>query len=217
MYAAPVDGMHTAARRSPVRPRRRTLALALLVSMLSLPAAVWVLLPIGRAFTPVPAVHAADAIVVLGGEWPLRMQRAIELYRRGLAPEIWLTGENHGVSLTASSVKLAREAGIPAGAIRVLTSANTWEDGQVAATLAKHEHLRSLLLVTSWYHSRRAICVMERQLGGTSVTLYYDSVPNPGYGADDWWQDPAGWVHVAREMLALAMYRLWYGTAVWNC
>jgi uncharacterized SAM-binding protein YcdF (DUF218 family) len=187
------------------------------VAALAMAAGVMVVSRIGQGLAARPDVQPADAIVVLGGEWPNRIERGVALFRRGLAPAIWITGGGHATSPAALSVALARRAGVPADAIHVLTSTNTWEDGGVAAARAAEAHARSVLLVTNWYHSRRALCVMRRQFSGSGVSLHLDTVPNARYDAGSWWRHAGGWFRVSRELAAFGWYWIRYGLPPWEC
>jgi uncharacterized SAM-binding protein YcdF (DUF218 family) len=154
---------------------------------------------------------------VLGGEWPKRMQRGIALFHQGLAPQIWITGDPSFVRSASLSVDLARREGVPADAIRVLPSDSTWEDGGAAAALAARQGVRSVLFVTSWYHSRRALCVMKQRFSSSGVALYHDTVPNRPDEAASWWQHRRGWYRVAHEVAAFTWYWIRYGLAPWEC
>lgn len=166
----------------------------------------------------VPAqIHPADAIVVLGGEWPNRIDRGIALYQQGLAPLIWITGDGSGTGNPAKSAERARREGVPADAIQVLLSTSTWEDGGAAAALAARRDVHSVLVVTSWYHSRRALCVMQRRFAGSRVALYHDEVGSWQYGTASWWQYLVGWYRVAREVAALGWYWMHHDLNPWSC
>jgi DUF218 domain len=218
--AAAVDSLRGGARApAPVTSTRwrRGLLGGLGTAALLVATAVVVVYRVGQTLSAPAVIHPADAIVVLGGEWPNRIQRGIALFRRGLAPEIWVTGDGGGAGNPAQSVKLARRESVPADAIRVLPSNSTWEDGGAAAALAARRDVRSVLVVTSWYHSRRALCVMQHRFAGTGIALYHDTVPNWQYGADSWWQHLGGWYRVAREVVAFAWYWVHHDLSPWEC
>lgn len=210
------DGVRAPAPAHSARWSRRLLA-GLGVAALLAASAVAVVSRIGQVLGAAPLAHPADAIVVLGGEWPNRIERGIALFQRGLAPEIWITGEGSGAGNPARSAELARRQGVPADAIRVLLSNSTWEDGGAASALAAQRGVQSLLFVTSWYHSRRALCVMERRFAGSGVALYHDEVGNWRYGGYAWWQYLVGWYRVAREIAAFGWYWIHHDLSPWDC
>jgi len=161
-----------------------------------------------------------DAIVVLGGEQQ-RSLHGIALYKQGLAPELWLTGDEMLPGETISSAQvdaqLAIKQGVPAEVIHLLPTANTWEDGRAISAFAAQRHVRSILVVTSWPHSRRALCVIQRWLAGSGVRIYYDASPASDYGPDDWWQRENGRIEVLDELVKIGFYWWRYGLPPWSC
>jgi uncharacterized SAM-binding protein YcdF (DUF218 family) len=169
---------------------------------------------IGRWLAYPPDQRRAEAIVVLGGREE-RADHAIDLYRQGLAPELWITGDKpppRDLTSFASRMRSrAIAAGVPPSAIQVLRSESTWEDGRAIAALAGAREVDSLLVVTSWTHSRRAMCVIQHQIPAGAVQVSYDSPPNPGHGPEWWWQSPDARNQVLMELIKLGGYALRYG------
>ena len=101
---------------------------------------------------------SADVLVVLGGGSHERPMRAVELFRQHAAPRIILTGEgddafNRHVLLTN---------GVPASVIQIENkSETTQENARFTIKLLRAENVHSAILVTSWYHSRRALKTFE--------------------------------------------------------
>lgn len=96
----------------------------------------------------------ADAIVVLGGGSYERPQRAVELFREKAAPKIILTGAGDN----NSNRRLLIKGGVPAAAIeQELASNTTRENAMFTIPLLRKEGVHKVILVTSWYHSRRAL------------------------------------------------------------
>lgn len=162
----------------------------------------------------------ADAIVDLGNS-TTRADYAAELYRRGLAPQVWHTGDTPSTSQQPSTAQaMARRAmkrGVPAQATLVLASTSTWEDGQ-AIVAATHEHnVHSIIVVTDWYHSRRALCIIRQQLAGSDVVVFYAAPPNPAYGPESWWLNPYSRAAVLGEFLKFAAYWPLHGLDLRQC
>jgi uncharacterized SAM-binding protein YcdF (DUF218 family) len=157
--------------------------------------------------------QAADAIAVYGGAQD-RTIYGSDLYRRGFAPELWHTGYADD---RRAVVALLVKQRLPPQAIRYLASDSTWEDTRVVADLARRRHLRHILIVTSWYHSRRAMCVVNRQLAGSGIEVSYDAPPGQAGGPDDWWKYAPSRRHVLRELVKLPYYWLRYSVTFWNC
>jgi len=174
---------------------------------------------IAHWLNPPGSPQAADAIVVLGGDLPMRVLRGYELYQQGLAPELWISAEvprPGTASMAEEAAAIVRRRGVPDGAIRLTTpTTSTWEEGQEIAALAKERAVHRLLLVTSWYHGRRALCVFRRHLAGSGISVSY--VPASWYDSNTWWGHRDGWAGMFRELAALGFYWLRHGLAPWNC
>ncbi len=191
------------------------LALTLLVS-----SPFW-LPPIGRwVALSAQDVRHADAIVVLGGA-VVRTNHGMRLYEQGVAPLIWHTGWVYGDSANPASEQLAtrigREHTIPDEALTLVTTYSTWEDGAAVAELVQEQGADQLVVVTSWHHSRRALCVVRHHLRGSEVEVTFSSARVPPHDPNDWWQHPAMRRLVLEELAKLAYYGLRYGLPVWEC
>jgi len=164
----------------------------------------------------------ADAIVVLGGGWPERMLYGVTLYRQGWAPELWFTG-NLPIPATSSftAEQLVRDFAsaqdVPGTAIRLLPTTNTWEDGREIATLARQEDVQSIIVVTDWHHSRRALCVIRKWLTGSNVTVFFSSPPILTSSPDNWWHYEEGLVAVTNELIKTGYYWWRYDMIPWQC
>ena len=195
--------------------------LALISTVLLLSAGRW-LSAIGHSLAYPESIAAADAIVVLAGGGPERLGRGVDLYNQGMAPELWYTG-NMPVAEMKSFLEgelgrqFAIDHGVPENSIRLLPTASTWEDGRGVAALARQEHVRRILIVTSWYHGRRAACVMRQQLAAIDMELSFASAPTSAYGADDWWRSEDGLVAVVNELIKLGFYWWQYNLLPWQC
>ena len=168
------------------------------------------------------SVAQADAIVVLGGAPNERLPVAIELFREGLAPELWYTGavEDSQAGDGTSAQRAAQRAqvmGVPSEAITLLASSSTWEDGQQIAATVTARDIRSILVVTDWYHGHRALCAIHHHLQGDGVQVYYQPVEPRGVGPDDWWLSAAGQSTVLREFYKNVYYWVHYGLSPGVC
>ena len=176
-----------------------TTLLALVAVRLALPQ-------IGQWLSLPDRVGRADAIVVLGGSSE-RTLRGIELYQQGAAPAFWQTGN----CATSPDCTLALQGGVPEYALQAPVTHSTWQDGAAIAELARKQNVRSILVVTDWYHARRALGVMQKQLAGSSVTIFYEFLPPQGFASKDWWRYPEGRDVVIGELIRIGYYWLRYG------
>jgi uncharacterized SAM-binding protein YcdF (DUF218 family) len=97
---------------------------------------------------------SADVIIVLGGGSHERPLRAAELFRQHAAPRIIITGAGDD----EINRLLLISNGVPASAIEIENkSMTTRENAEFSIKLLRAEKIHSAILVTSWYHSRRAL------------------------------------------------------------
>jgi uncharacterized SAM-binding protein YcdF (DUF218 family) len=125
------------------------------------------------------APEKADAIIILGASLrpddslpPLaeeRVRAGVELYRRGLAPVICVTGghcargHEHTVAEAEGMARWVRAAGVPEAALRIDRKATTTQENAArAAELLFPEGRRRVWLVTQPFHLRRALFYFRR-------------------------------------------------------
>jgi uncharacterized SAM-binding protein YcdF (DUF218 family) len=181
------------------------LALACATPLFIAAAGVWLAMPV--------TTQSAAAIAVNGGG-TTRTSHAIALYHQGLAPELWHTAYPVGAQHVTAAV--IAQGGVPPTAFRFLASANTWDDGRQIAAQLQSRQIQSVLLVTDWWHSRRALCALQAHLGGANVQVAFSPAPAP-VGPLGWWRDHETRSHVLRELVAIPYYTLRYGMWPFNC
>ncbi|MFH1476675.1 MAG: YdcF family protein [Verrucomicrobiota bacterium] len=180
----------------------------------------WWLPVLGRWLVMPPCEGQADAIVVLGGGGPERAVHGIQLYRQGVAPMLWFTGNRPVPEMTGfTDGQLARDmavrAGIPMNDIGLLNTSSTWEDGQQIAAGVKQKGLRRIVIVTNWYHSRRALAVIRRHLAGQSVQVYYSPPPTSTCCPDRCWSRDEWMIMIINEWIKIGLYTVKYKMAPW--
>jgi len=167
-----------------------------------------------------------DAIVVLSGSSTLleRAQHAARLYSEQRSQKILLTddGQQGGWSSAEQRnpyfyertlAELSRLE-VPSQSIEVLrpTVHSTWDEATLVNEYAKTHNLRSIVIVTSSYHSRRALWSFRTLFRGESTQLGVDPVetgiqtPPPA----TWWLHLKGWRMVPGEYIKFAYYRINY-------
>lgn len=200
----------------------RALCLVALFLAVWSPAA-WLL---ARALIVEAGIARADAIAVLSGSstFAERTRRAAELYREGRAPKIILTndGQQGHWSQTQQrnpfyferAADELRRAGVPADRIEVLPQviSNTYDEALLLRGQAMSRGLHSLLIVTSAYHSRRALWTLHKVFEGSGIEVGIETPP-PGQQTPlpaTWWLRPRGWRLVASEYPKMIYYHLRY-------
>jgi uncharacterized SAM-binding protein YcdF (DUF218 family) len=151
----------------------------------------------------VPMEHA-DALIVLGGEPLARPQEAARLYGEGMAPLVFVSGiGDHG-----ENRRILLHNGVPDTAIQVEPgSFSTFTNALFLRPILRAAHVRTAMIVTSPFHTRRALATFRMM------------IPNVSFGVTDasigWWSRPEGQGDVNRfaavEFLKTAEYWLFYG------
>src|SRR5207244_3606289 len=113
------------------------------------------LLAIAEAALRVPTlVGHADLIIVLGGDGPSRAAVASALFRSGQALRVLISGDGDCEDIRRILISDA----VPAAAIDVeCASRNTMENAEYSGAILRRMGVHRALLVTSWYHVRRAL------------------------------------------------------------
>ncbi|MBI1952770.1 MAG: YdcF family protein [Candidatus Omnitrophica bacterium] len=211
------DGMHKL-RASLLRSRRLlrwSAALVLLALFVFRTPLVWfVASPLRLAQSPQPA----DAIVIFGGGvgelgqpeegYQERAKQALELYQQGFAPRIFLVS---GFTWTFHEADLMRalltSLGVPRGAILIETRvSSTYEYVLRVRAVAQTSGWRSILLVTSPYHAKRADLVFRKN--APELKVVHQPVLRGRFYHRDGSVTPRQIRGIVHEFLALLAYRM---------
>ena len=168
----------------------------------------------------------ADAIIVLSGSaaYRERTRKAAELYAQGVSQHIFITndGEQGGWSKSEQrnprfyelEIRELTANGVLPEAISVLPGEVSGTDQEAKAMAAEIDArpIGSLLIVTSAYHTRRALRTFEKILGGRSIEIgiEYAPVNERAPKPETWWLGLRGWQTVGGEYIKSAVYWLSY-------
>jgi len=146
----------------------------------------------------------ADVLVLLGGGSHERSERTVELFKEHVAPRIIVSGYGD----CEINRHLLVSAGVPANVIEVENrSKTTKENAQFTIQLLREQKLKRVILVTSWYHSRRALACFRHD--APDIKFY----SRPSYFASaraDWAHNRIG-NRVRLEYVKLLGYWIRYG------
>jgi uncharacterized SAM-binding protein YcdF (DUF218 family) len=151
----------------------------------------------------------ADAALVLTGDLDFeRTDHAAKLARSGEARLLVLTGGMPFVGDSAESLRdRALADGVPAERIRLEnTSTDTWESLVAVRPILSEEHVKTLLLVSSPYHMRRASLAARRALPG--IRILCEPAPCSHWRPEGWWRSSFGRRIVVGEYVKLVYYVL---------
>jgi uncharacterized SAM-binding protein YcdF (DUF218 family) len=155
---------------------RIALSLAGLITALLLIAYLWP----ERALTIDDGLRQADVIVLLGGGSGERPTRAAELYRSNAAPKILVSGAGD----TDGNRLLLLNRGVPARAISLESNSRTTrENALLSIPLLRAAGARRVIVVTTWYHSRRALDCFRHY---APDLVFYSCPSYYGYARSEW-------------------------------
>jgi uncharacterized SAM-binding protein YcdF (DUF218 family) len=180
------------ARSLPFRARYWILALAAMAVAVVMTRGVW-LKPVGRWLVTDEGPARADVAVVLAGDYGgQRVLAAAALVRRGYAPAVLVSGADrlYGRPEAELAVEYAVSRGYPRQWFIPFQSQahNTLDEARAVLPELERRGARSFLLVTSDYHSGRAVRTYRRVLRARHSTIAMRSAAAP-----DLWREPHGW------------------------
>lgn len=189
--------------------------LLLLLFLLYLFKGVW-LQGISNLLTVAEDYAPSDVIIVLGGETlGERTTRAVELYHKGVAPRLLFSD---GTSLSWRTraidemVALAKKMEVPDQAIyREARSRSTYENAFYSKEILLKNHWNSAVVVTTYWHSKRAKMTFDHVFRGSGITLTYATAGDRLHPSlERWWDDSEKQQVVLTELAKLMIYWLKY-------
>jgi uncharacterized SAM-binding protein YcdF (DUF218 family) len=155
-------------------------------------------------------IGPVDMIVVLGGDNNgERMEEGVALYKQGYAKSMLLSGGPLAWNLTSADwmKKQARAEGIPESAILLEDrSRSTIENAKFSLAIFKRFKVKSIILVTSPPHSRRAKRVFRRICGKEGIKVLSFPARKSSFRISGWWKRHEDTQLVAWEYAALIYY-----------
>ena len=160
-------------------------------------------------------LEKADIIRVLGGS-PDRYLFGTDLYKRGFGNKLVFSFWDDYLPLvrrtTSQLIKeYTQSQGIPEDALLILEGISTYQEALITKDLIESEGFRSVMVVSSPYHMRRASIIFDHVIGDRAKLIYV-AVP-PGwtdFRVSNWWQDEESAVSVLHEYVALVYYYFKY-------
>lgn len=203
--------------------RRRRIVKALLVCILIWPFAAWAA---ARLLITEAPLAQADAIVVLGGSanYKERAHEAARLLLDGHSQRIlitndntrgpWSSAEQRNLFFHERAFEELKNYGVPDNRVELLPQpvAGTHEEAELVRRYAENHGFQSVLIVTSAYHSRRALWTFSRVFRDTSIQIGLVSAPaeveTPRPAT--WWLTRRGWRLVPTEYVKMIYYVVKY-------
>lgn len=170
---------------------------------------------LGRWLIREDPLSSADVIFVLSGSMPPRAEEAAKVFRKGYAPEVWVSRpENPANQLGALGIRYVGEEeynreilvheGVPDEVVHILPDSilNTEQEVREVAREMRRTGKRSVIIVTSPQHTRR-VRALWKKLVGWNLTLVVHAAYEDPFDADHWWRNTRDVFSVARETLGL--------------
>jgi uncharacterized SAM-binding protein YcdF (DUF218 family) len=148
---------------------------------------------LGEAWIVEDPIDRADALLVLGDDnfYADRATRAAELFREGKAPVVVASGRrlrpNAGIAELMEHDLIER--GVPKDKIVRLThdAGNTEEEAEALRKLVKERKWKSVIVVTSNYHTRRARYIFHKVFP-QGVESRVASARDGDFDPQHWWE-----------------------------
>ena len=134
--------------------------------------------------------QSSDVIVVLAGETNWRPARGLQLFRQKYAPRVFLDVPTNAIIYDQNMINIAQayvEKLQLNGAVSIcpITGLSTQTEARDVLTCLKPTGARRILVVTSDYHTRRALSIFRHELRGDDVSVAA-ACDSQQYGTK-WW------------------------------
>ena len=147
----------------------------------------------GSQFLVVDAPQKSDAILVLAGETDRRVERGVELLQQGYAPRLLIDVEAGGSIYGFSKAEIAKRfiAALPsADAARASIcpsgARSTKDEAHAAEPCLREAGAHKVLIVTSDFHTRRALAIFRHEL--PQIEFSVAAARDPGTFGSPWWR-----------------------------
>ncbi|MDR3719261.1 MAG: YdcF family protein [Bryobacteraceae bacterium] len=183
-------------RLTPLRKRLAVCAAAIAAAILLACLFREVLLEGAGAYLNVgqPPVRADAALVLAGGFSGDRILKAAELKRQGYVPVVYVSGPTiiYEAGECEISIPFAVRHGYSTSDFRCIPNAayNTLDEARACCAALEHAGVKSFLLVTTAYHTRRATAIYRRICPKLAFTPVASE--DPMFQNRQWWKAREG-------------------------
>lgn len=199
--------------------RKRILGLGVLVLVVSFGSALFaepLLIQTGGFFVYESTLVPSDVIVVLAGSLFDRTEKAIELYQQGYSDKILFTQPEHLPEEHPLADPIKNEQSINRALLdyyqipvekvlhgnRVVLS--TYEEAVSVREQMESRSLKSAIVVSGYFHSRRAHEIFDSVFQNTGISIIIAPAEEEGHTITDWWKSEKGFLLVQNEALKSA-------------
>ena len=158
--------------------------------------------------------HSDIIFVLLGGE-STRPFHAADLYDQGFAPEIVISQSQlpsevqfkFYPSPTQAALYIFKEQGIPDSVIQIADFpqgvSSTRDEAKALNEYMNQHSVKSVIIVTDAFHTRRARYIFQKELWDESITIMMSPVPHWQFDETNWWNFEEGLITCNNEYLKL--------------
>ncbi len=209
---------------------RKRIALVFLVAACAAAALLFgfrrpILRSVGHALVVDTTPPICDCIAVLAGDTPSRLMEGIELYLRDVGAQMVITQEPEprvapifrrlGITLPSDPQFIKNTAvrlGVSPEEIFFIDEpvTSTYQEAEAVKRYMKKNGKKSVVLVTSPYHTRRALYIFRRVLGPEGIDVFVRPTKYDGFDPDKWWMDRRQARNTVFEFQKLVLYYLVY-------
>lgn len=147
-------------------------------------------------------------VAISGGDTQARTNEAIKLYKNGWSNKLIFSGaasDKNSPSNAAVMRDIAIQAGVPDSAIEIDELAETTkQNAQNVQTMYDNMSIKSIILVTSGYHQRRAS--LEFGKISPNITVLSHSVDSDKDWSALWFLTPTGWYLAVTELFKIISF-----------
>ena len=157
-------------------------------------------------------IEKADGILVLAGDSNgERVAQAVELYKAGWAPKVLMSGGPAVWNLTYAQ-NMRRQAtslGVPDKDVLLQDkSKSTIQDIEFSLPIIKGLNAKTIILVTSPYHIRRASLVARKHYNKEGIKIIAYPAQKSSFDPNNWWTRYEDTASVVWEYVAMVEYLL---------
>ena len=201
---------------------RPLILIVVLALALVLTRGTWLPMP-GTYLLVKDNLEKADCLVPLFGDIALRYRKASELYRDGYSkkiivsviPEEEKVSEEYNFRFRVARAKDISGKEFAARAFKCLGPAaedvyvadieatSTYDEAIWARRVMEERGYKSLMLVTSTYHMRRALMIFRAVFRDSGIRIYNSTAPNELFDPYHWWRRERDVKTVSQEYFSI--------------
>lgn len=172
-----------------------------------------VLVGLGAYLIEADPLEKADALVVLSGGDPGRLDEAIRLYQERYAHILILTNTkatlpNSAMTITQDMRQYAASHGVSLGDIQITERkvSSTYDEAEAVSELAQEKKYKTLILVTGPYHTRRTGMIFRNVLADQGIKVIVRPTSGHWFRSTTWFLSVEGLQRGFSELFKIVMF-----------